>query len=156
MTRRTTTPAAALLIASALALASCGGVSKDDYAQDLDEICSDIEDQTERIRNASPDNPAELTGQLDDLRDAITAGIGRMKDLERPDGDDGQKGEEYVNELETTLNGEVVPALDDLQAAVEAKDQRRIQAAATRLQAIDEERSDQLAEDLGADECAEG
>ena len=158
MIRRSRTFAATMLIPTALALASCGddGVSKEDYAQDLDEICSDIEDQTERIRQAEPDNPAELTGQLDDLRDAITDGIERMKDLERPDGEDGDTAEEYVNELETTLNGEVVPALDDLEAAVEAKDQVKIQAAATRLQSIDEKQTEQLAEELGADECAEG
>lgn len=148
---------AALLIPSALALAGCGGgVSKEDYAQDLDEICSDIEEQGEKIREAQPDNPAELTGQLDDLRDSITAGIDRMKDLERPDGEDGEKAEEYVNELESTLDGEVVPALDDLEAAVEAGDRAKIQQAATQLQSIDSGESDKLAEELGADECAEG
>jgi hypothetical protein len=147
---------ALLLIPTALGLAACGGVSKDDYAQDLDEICSDIEDQAQKIQQAEPDNPAELTGQLDDLRDAITEGIDRMKDLERPDGGDGDKAGEYVDELETTLNGEVVPALDDLEAAVEAGDRAKIQSAATRLQSIDSDESDRLAEELGADECAEG
>lgn len=156
MMRRSRTFVAALLIPSALAVAGCGGVSREDYAQDLDEICADIEDQTESIGEANPDNPAELTGQLDDLRDATTEGIDRMKALERPDGDDGEKAEEYVNELETTFNGEVVPALDDLEAAVEAKDQVKVQAAATRLQSVDSEQSDKLAEELGAEECAEG
>jgi hypothetical protein len=154
--RRSRTFAVTLLIPSALAVAACGGVSKEDYAQDLDGICSDIEEQTEKIQEGGEaDNPAELTGQLDDLRAAITDGIERMRDLERPDGDDGEKGEQYVNELETTLNEEVVPALDDLEAAVKAKDQVKARAAATRLQAIDSDQSNQLAEELGAEECAE-
>ena len=153
---RSRTFAAVLLIPSALAVAACGGVSKEDYAQDLDEICSDIEDQTQKIGEVRPDNPSELTGQLTDLRDAIRRGIDRMKDLERPDGDDGETAEQYVDSLETTLNDEFLPALDDLEEAVKAKDQVKARSAATRLQSIDEDRTEQLAEDLGADECAEG
>jgi molecular chaperone GrpE (heat shock protein) len=157
MMSRTRTFAAAMLIPSALAVAACGGgVSKEDYAQDLDEICSDLEEQTEKIGQLEPDNPAELTGQLDDLREAIRQGIDRMKDVERPEGDDGETAEEYVNELETTLNDDFLPALDDLEAAVKAKDQVKARTAAAQLQAIDEERTEELARDLGADECAEG
>ena len=158
MTRRPRTVAAALLIPSAIALAACGGggVSKEDYAQDLDEVCSDIEEKTEQIGEAEPSNAAELSNQLDDIRTAIQDGINRMKDLERPDGEDGDKAEEYVTKLEETLNDEVLPALDDLETAAREKDQVKIQAAATRLQAVDEEETDKLAEELGADECAEG
>jgi hypothetical protein len=148
---------ATVLLPAALGLAACGGgVSKEDYAQDLDEVCSDIEEKTEQIGESQVDNPAELSAQLNEIRQAIREGIDRMKDIERPDGEDGDKAEEYVTKLEQTLNEQVLPALDELEAAVKAKDQVKIRAAATRLQAVDEEETDQLAEDLGADECAEG
>ena len=144
----------AALLLSVLLLAACGGVSKEDYAADLDEICVDIEKTTEEIGQAEVSNPSELSAQLDDIRKAIQDGIERMKDLERPDGEDGDTAEEYVTKLEETLNKEVLPALDDLEKAVAAKDQEAIRAAATRLQGIDEEETDRLAAELGADKCA--
>jgi bisphosphoglycerate-dependent phosphoglycerate mutase len=148
------TSAAALLLCCA-GLAACGGgVSKEDYAADLDEVCVDIEEKTEEIGQAEVSNPNELSAQLDDIRTAIEDGIARMKDIERPDGEDGETAEEYVSKLEQTLNQEVLPALDDLEKAVLAKDQDAIRAAATRLQGIDEEETDRLAAELGADECA--
>jgi len=146
---------AAFLLLAALLLGACGGVSKDDYAEDLNDVCTDIEEKTQEIGEAEVSNPAELSAQLDDIRTAIRDGIERMKDLEKPDGEDGDTAEEYVTKLEQTLNEEVLPALDDLEEAVLAKDQKQIQAAATRLQRIDEEETDQLAAELGADQCSE-
>ena len=140
----------------ALALAACGGVSREDYAKDLDDVCTDIEEKTEEIGRSEVDNPGEVSAQLDDIRAAIREGIERMKDLERPDGDDGELATEYVAKLEETLNRQVLPALEDLDQAVGAKDEDKIRAAATRLQEIDEEETDRLARELGADECAEG
>ena len=153
MTRLASSSCAVVL---ALAVGACGGVSKEDYARDLDEVCADIEATTERIGQAEVDNPAELSNQLGDIRTAIRDGIDRMKDIERPEGDDGEKADEYVTKLEQTLNQQVIPALDELETAVRQKNQAKIRAAATRLQAIDEEDTDRLAKDLGADECAEG
>jgi hypothetical protein len=146
---------AAFLLLAALLLGACGGVSKDDYAEDLNDVCTDIEEKTQEIGEAEVSNPAELSSQLDDIRTAIRDGIERMKDLEKPDGEDGDTAEEYVTKLEQTLNEEVLPALDDLEEAVLAKNQKQIQAAATRLQGIDEEETDQLAAELGADQCSE-
>lgn len=154
MTSRGKFLTAAVLLCCAATLAACGGVSKEDYAADLDEVCADIEKTTEEIGQAEVDNPSELSAQLDDIRKAIQDGIERMKDIERPDGDDGETAEEYVTKLEQTLNQEVLPALDDLEKAVAAKDQEGVRAAATRLQGIDEEETDKLAAELGADECA--
>lgn len=145
-----------LLLPALLALGACGGVSREDYAEDLNEICTDIEEQTERIGQAQAGSPEELSTQLGEIRSAIRDGIDRMKDLERPEGDDGERAEEYVNRLETTLEEEVVPALDELEQAVREEDEERIAAAAQRLQGIDEEETQELARDLGADECAEG
>ena len=159
MTCRVRTIAAALVLPSALAFTACGGgggVSKEEYAQDLDEVCADIEQKTEEIGRAEVSNPGDLSAQLDDIRTAIRAGIARMRDIERPGGEDGDRAEEYVTSLEQTLNDQVLPALSDLEKAVRAKDQDRIRAAAARLQAVDEEETDQLARDLGAEECADG
>lgn len=148
--------AAAPLLLTALLLGACGGVSKEDYAEDLNEVCVDIEQKTEEIGEAQVSNPSELSAQLDEIRAAIRDGIARMRDIEPPDGEDGETAEEYVTKLEQTLNQEVLPALDDLEQAVLAKDEEKVRAAAKRLQGIDEEETDQLAAELGADECSEG
>jgi uncharacterized protein (DUF885 family) len=147
----------ALLAACAFALVACGddGVSKEDYADDLEEVCADIEAKTEEIGQADVSGPTELSAQLDEIRAAIRDGIQRMKDIERPEGEGGEKAQAYIASLEGVLNKEVVPALDDLEQAVREKDQAKIRAAATRLQAIDEHETDQLAQDLGADGCAD-
>ena len=140
----------------ALLLVACGGVSKEDYAEDLGEVCAEIEAKTEKIGETEVDNPQELSAQLDEIRAAIRDGIARMRDLERPDGEDGKRAAQYIDKLQQTLDGQVVPALDDLEQAVRDRDQKAIRAAASRLQAVDEEETDRLAEELGADECAEG
>lgn len=145
-----------IVLLACLGLAACGGVSKEDYAEDLNEVCADIEQKTEEIGQAEVSNPSELSAQLDEIRTAIEDGIARMKDIERPDGEDGETAEEYVAKLEQTLNQEVLPALDELEKAVVAKDQEKVRAAATRLQEIDEEETDKLAAELGADACSEG
>ena len=148
-------PLLTILAAPALLLAACGGVSKEDYAEDLSAVCTDIEAETQKIGEAEVSNPAELSAQLDEIRTAIRGGIARMRDLERPDGEDGDRAEEYIEKLQGTLDGQVLPALDDLEKAVKAKDQQAIRAAATRLQGVDEEETDRLAKEIGADECAD-
>lgn len=153
--------AASLTIACALTLGACGGddgISTEDYARDLDEICADLRAETERIQRSRPADTTELTRQVDALREATTAGIERMKALERPEGADGETAERYVGELEQAADERLLPALEDLETAITAHDQPGIRAAARRLQRIDEERdlerTDELAEDLGAKRCA--
>jgi hypothetical protein len=156
---RARTLIAALVVSAPLALAACGGdggVSTDDYADDLDAVCTEIEEQTQEIGQVQPNDPDQLSRQLDELREAIRSGIERMRDIERPDGEDGERAEEYVNQLEQAFEEQVVPALEDLESAVRDGATGRIREAAQRLQAIDEEDTQELARELGADECAEG
>lgn len=156
---RSRTLTAAVLLPSAIALGACGdggGVSKDDYAQELDEVCTGIEAQTESIGQVRPGNSQELTEQLGKIRTAISDGIQRLRDIERPDGADGEQAQEYIDKVESDFQGQLVPALDDLQEAVRARDEVKVRAAAARLQSIDDGNTDELARDLGADKCAEG
>ena len=157
MIRRTRTLAAATLLSSAFVLGACGdeGVSKEDYAQNLDEVCTDLEDQIEELGETQATSSAEVANRFDDIRSTIRDAIEKMKDLERPDGEDGDKAEDYVNRVETTVNDEFLPALDELEEAVRSKDEVKGRAAATRLRAIEDDETQKLAEDLGADECAE-
>jgi hypothetical protein len=157
---RTSGLAATLPVVCALVLAGCGGddLSTEDYAHDLEEICADLKAETERIQRSRPADTTELTRQVAALRDATTTGIGRMKSLERPEGDDGEKAQRYVSELEEASKEDLLPALEDLEDAIAAGDRPGIRAAARRLQEIDDQsalaRTDRLARDLGANRCA--
>jgi hypothetical protein len=152
MTRRTV----AALLAVAVALGACGGgPSKEEFANELDRVCRDLEAQTAKIGQVEPTTPAQLNDQLGKLRGTLRDAVARMRDIERPDGEDGEKAERYVDEVEHALENHVFPALDELEAAIRAKDDRKIRAAAAELEAIDEHETQRLAEELGADDCAE-
>jgi hypothetical protein len=154
MIRGTRALAVGVLLPCALALGGCGGVSKDDYANDLDAACSDLEEQIQQLGDSQATSGADVARRFDEIRTAMGDLVTRMKDIERPEGDDGDKAEQYVNRVEATVNSEFLPALDDLEKAVRTKDQAMARDAATRLQAIDDDETQQLAGDLGADECA--
>jgi hypothetical protein len=129
-------------------------VSTEDYARDLDEACSALEQRTRAIGEVQATDPAELSRRLEQLRRAIRAGVARVEDIERPEGADGDRAAEYVRRLDSTFEDEVLPALDDLEAAVRARDRVAIRAAATRVRSIDFDRTERLARDLGAEACA--
>lgn len=155
MNRRFLAVVAALLIPAMLALAACGGPSREEYAEDLEEICADVENRVEDIGAAQATSPQELSNQIDRMRDAAKEGVEQMKDLERPSGEDGEKAEEYVNRVEQSVNEELLPALDELEQAVQEEDEVQLRAAARRLDSIDDEEQKELARDIGADRCAE-
>ena len=73
--------------------------------------------------------------------------------LERPEGDAGQTAEEFSEGFKTELNDKIVPALEDLQAALRKKDVEGVQTAAKKLQSLETSKSDKAARELGATAC---
>jgi hypothetical protein len=160
MTRaRLRTGLAVLTAGAALGLAACGGdegPSQEEYADELDRICLDAEEDLERIGEDDAQTPEDLVRQLDQQKEAIEDAIEELEELERPGGDAGETGERYVETLEEEYRDELLPAIEGLQEALRANDEDRVREATERLQDIDEEtESDRLAEELGADRCAE-
>ena len=144
-------------LAASLALAACGGgdaPSKEEFARDADTICSDLEKAGDRLSQQSPDSAKELVGFVDDAKKEIDEAVGRLEDLEVPDGDDGEKAQEFKDEVNKNADT-IGSALDDMKAAAEKNDVQGIQAAAKKAEDVDEEKADQLARDIGADKCAE-
>lgn len=136
-------------------VAGCGGgVSKDEYANRLDEVCGDLKEETDAIIRSQAATSGELVAQLEELRAAIRSGVDRVKGFERPDGEDGELAERYVSALETTFETEVIPALGAVEDAIRSRDAEKNRAAAARLRSIDESETQRLAQQLGADECA--
>jgi hypothetical protein len=81
--------------------------------------------------------------------------VDKLKELERPEGEDGETAEKFVNAVASDIEGKGIPALEDLRDAVKKNDEQAAQQAAARLQGVETAESDKLARDLGATACAD-
>ncbi len=142
-----------------LGLAACGGdddsasaPSKAEYAKNAEQICRDTEKELENIGNGS-ESPAEVADAIDKVIKESRDAADDLVALERPEGDAGQTAEEFSEGFKTELNDKIVPALEDLQAALRKKDVEGVQAAAKKLQSLETSKSDKAARELGATAC---
>jgi hypothetical protein len=146
----------AALAVAAPVVAGCGGdgTSKEDFAKDANAICKDIEERFQRIGRQEARTPAQAQRQLTQVENEAKSAISRLRDVEKPGGDDGDTAEELVNTLDQQVSGELLPAIRDLREAIRDRDRRAVQAALRRLRSVDESKTNRLARELGADECA--
>jgi BMFP domain-containing protein YqiC len=144
----------ALLCAGLIAAAGCGGTSKEDFAKKADEICQDVEKNIRKIGQGGTRTPQQAGQQIDGVKKESRDGVSRLRDLEKPDGDDGEKAEQFVNTLDRELNGQAIPALEELESSVRARDRKRAASAIQKLQALENSQSDKYARDVGAEDCA--
>ncbi len=145
-----------LFVVGSLGLAACGGddkPSKAEFANSANNICADLKKATERL--GRPDSVAELETFASDAEKEIDAAVGRLDGLELPDGEAGDKAQEFVDAIKNDANDKLKPALTDLRNAAQAKDEKAIVEAGKKLQAIDTEDSDRLANEIGARGCAD-
>jgi len=148
------------LISLVLGLAACGGddgggitPSKADFAASADQICKDAEDALKNVgQNAS--SPEEIAAAVDKVIDETQKSVDKLKDLDRPSGEAGEQAGEFVDAIQSDIEGKGIPALEDLRDAVKSKDQAAAQKAAQKLQAIETTNSDKLASEIGAKGCA--
>jgi len=151
MTRRW--PLIVLLLSAGLA--ACGGddaPSKKEFAQNANKICRDTQKEFEQI-GKSAGNPKEVADAIDKVVDKSKKAADDLVALDRPDGDAGKKAGQFVEGFKSELNSKMVPALEDLQAALRAKDVQGVQKAAANLQQLEPSKSDQYARELGATAC---
>jgi hypothetical protein len=150
---------AVLVVAGALAFAGCGGddkPSREDFAAEAEKVCADLERQGERLSQSEPDNVEEIVSFAQDARSAAQDAVNRIGDLEVPDGDDGEKAQQWKDAVEKEANDQLIPALDELEKAAQGDDQQALLAAAQQLQGLDDSgESDRLAQEIGADGCAD-
>lgn len=150
--------ASILLCMLAFGLAACGGddaPSKEDFAEQANEICRDAERALDNV-GEDAESPDEIANAVDQVIDESRNAVDELADLERPDGDDGETAERFVNATRREIEDEGIPALEDLRDAVRSEDQQAAQEAAQRLQEVQTDESNKAARELGADACAEG
>ncbi|MBA3262508.1 MAG: hypothetical protein H0T69_08585 [Thermoleophilaceae bacterium] len=145
------------VIVLALGLVACGGddaPSRADFAADANEICQNAENELQDVAQDAS-SPDEIAAAVDKVIDQTQDSVDKLKDLERPEGADGEAAQKFVNALETDIEDKGIPALEDLRDALKENDQQAAQKAAQRLQAIQTTNSDRLARDVGAKSCAD-
>jgi soluble cytochrome b562 len=150
-------PLAILLVS--VGLAACGGdddsgsaPSKAEFANNAEKICRDTEKELENIGNGA-ESPEDVAKAIDKVIDESRQAADDLVALERPEGEAGQTAEEFSEGFRSELNDQIVPALEDLQAALEKKDVQAVQAAAKKLQDLETSKSDTAARELGATAC---
>ena len=147
---------AAAVPLAALALAGCGGddaPSKEDFAQEAEKICRDAESKIENL-----DEPKDFAGiekYAADLDQAVADANKKLGELEVPEGEDGEKAEQFQEAFASDYENQVKPKVEELRQAAESKDEQAVLRAAQSAQEIETPRTDRLAKDVGADGCAE-
>jgi hypothetical protein len=142
----------------AFALGACGGddaPSQDDFAERANEICRDAEQALENV-GENAESPQDIADAVDRVIEESRNAVDELADLERPEGDAGETAQQFVDATRREIQGQGIPALEDLRDALESGDQQAAQEAAQRLQGIETGDSNRAARELGADACAEG
>src|ERR1041384_8309581 len=94
----------AVLAAIAAILAGCGGSdapSKQEFAQNADKICSDVESRVNELNKANPQSVSDLTRFIDQLKATVDDGINRLQGLDRPKGDAGDTAKQFTDTLDS-------------------------------------------------------
>jgi hypothetical protein len=130
------------------------GVSREDYAEQVNEVCADVERELRELVIAGPETSAEITELIDDVAAKSRAAVDRLATLERPSGDAREIADRFVETLERELETDALPALEDLSNAIRRGDREAAADAAERLTRLENAESDRFARQLGADACA--
>ena len=149
---------AAAVPLAVLALAGCGGddaPSKDDFVKAADDVCKDLEKQSQELQQSEPDNVQEIVEFARKARETTQQAVRDVRELEVPEGADGDKAKEWQAAVTAEAENQLLPALDDLEKAAEANDERALVAAAQKIDQLEATRSDKLAGELGMKECGE-
>jgi len=154
--------AALTLVLLSLGLVACGddddggggdAPSKAEFAKQADKICNETAKEFESI-GESAESPEEVADAIDKVIDESKSAADDLVALDRPEGADGETATKFVETFEQELNDKLVPALEDVKKALEAKDAQAVQEAAAKLQQLEATESDKYARDLGATACS--
>jgi hypothetical protein len=146
-----------LAVLAAGAVAGCGGdgdPSKHDFASNADKICADVTKRVAALNSSSPRSVPELRHFIERLKKTVKDGITRLQALERPKGEAGTTAKQFTDELDREYREQVLPALNQLERAVVKRDKKALKAASNRLKKAQNQKSNQLAAQLGASRCA--
>ena len=73
----------------------------------------------------------------------------RIRDLEVPEGADGDKAKEWQDAVASEAEDQLIPALDELKKAADENDEEALVAAAQKIEGLESGKSDALARTSG-------
>jgi hypothetical protein len=145
-----------LLSLLALTVASCDGddaPSQRDFAEQANEICRNAKQSLKDVAEGAQ-SPDEIVKAIDRVIEESRDTVDDLADLERPEGEAGERAERFVDATRREIEGEGIAALEELREAVESRDQEAAQQVAERLREIDTGASNEAARKVGANACA--
>jgi septation ring formation regulator EzrA len=128
--------------------------SQEAFAERANEICREAERSLENVGEGA-ESPEEIIPAIDRVIEEIRNTMDELADLERPEGDAGQRAEEFVDATRREIEEVGIPGLQELRKAVENRDQDAARRVARRLRQIDSSASNQAAREVGATACAD-
>lgn len=135
--------------AAALTAAGCGGgddrLSRDELASRADAICAKYEKELDKL--AEPQSIDEVTQLATDAKPIVEDGVDELDDLQPPE----ELEDEYDRWI--AMNRDSVAAIDDLREAAADGDEARVQQVVREAEEKESE-ADDLAKEIGLDECA--
>ena len=145
-----------LLSLLALTVASCDGddaPSQRDFAEQANEICRSAKQSLKDVAEGAR-SPDEIVTAIDRVIEESRDTVDDLADLERPEGEAGERAERFVDATRREIEGEGIAALEELREAVESRDQEAAERVAERLREIDTGASNEAARRVGANACA--
>jgi hypothetical protein len=155
MTRR---PGIGLVVLLALGAGCGGGTSTEDYAEDANAICRQISESLALATPARADTPRKFDKQVQVAIERTRTEISSLKELDRPDGADGDTAGKFVASLEGELEDTIYPALRNWADGLLQHDPAKIRKGVFALRALQAapQQSARYAKALEADDCASG
>jgi vacuolar-type H+-ATPase subunit I/STV1 len=146
----------ALVVAIGVAVALRGddAPSQEAFAERANEICREAERSLKNVGEGA-ESPEEIIPAIDRVIEEIRDTMDELADLERPEGDAGQRAEEFVEATRREIEDVGIPGLQELREAVENRDQDTARRVARRLRQLDSSASNQAAREVGATACAD-
>lgn len=134
-------------LAAVVLLSACsGGLSREEFVSQADEICASAEDRFNELDQ--PTTAAELEGFVEEAGDVMDELLGDLRELEPPD-DIAEQVDEMLTNLEAAVDR--FPELVD---AASSQDLDEVQTVTTEIQ----EKTDAAntaAQDIGLDQCGD-
>jgi hypothetical protein len=133
------------IILGAIALSGCGGEPPSSWAERASAVCREALDELERL--PEPQSDAEVARTIERYHAVGSKMVVRLRRLEPPPAE-AKRARDMVDAY-----AGVVPVLKELGEAIERGDLQRVTTLDKQMQALGS-RGDELALELGADECA--
>jgi hypothetical protein len=127
--------------------------SQREFAEQANEICRETEQSLENVAQGA-ETPEEIADAVDRVIGESRDVVDELADLERPEGEAGERAQDFVDATRRELQEVGIPALEQLREALESRDREAAQEAAVRLQQLDSDASNKAARALGANACA--